>query len=492
MSCIQINNLSFSYPDSLSPIFENLSLSLDTSWKLALAGDNGRGKTTLLKLLSGELEGQGRISTDVHFRRFPFNVADETLSAYDLIYVVDPDVELWKIQREMGLIGLGEEVLYRPYNTLSGGEATKFQLAVLFALEGFALIDEPTDHLDLGGRARVSQYLSRKEGFIVVSHDRAFLDGCCDHILVLNKTYTQLIRGNYSVWREEMDKREESELNRKENLEKERARLKKSAQATRAWANKAEQGKYRSGNSSDTSPIDRGFVGARAAKMQKRVSAVSERQSGAEEELKELLKGIDEAEELTLYPEKFFRKRLLNLSGVTVHTPSKTLFEGLDFSIDGGERVAVTGGNGAGKSTLLKLICGEEIQFTGIKEISPRLKISYVPQSADYCGLLSEYAKKYEIDEGYFKAILDKFGFGSKDFSRDMRLFSQGQKKKAALARSLCERANLYVWDEPLNYLDVRSREQLERAVLSSGATLLFVEHDAAFLNCVATRKIIL
>ncbi len=123
-----------------------------------------------------------------------------------------------------------------------------------------------------------------------------------------------------------------------------------------------------------------------------------------------------------------------------------------------------------------------------MKEISPRLKISYVPQTVDFDGTLKAYAG--EIDESYFKAILAKFGFNPRDFENDMNALSEGQKKKAALARSLCEKANLYVWDEPLNYLDVRSREQLEEAVLSSGATLLFVEHDAAFLDAVPTRRI--
>lgn len=178
----------------------------------------------------------------------------------------------------------------------------------------------------------------------------------------------------------------------------------------------------------------------------------------------------------------------MTLSGLSVKMPSKTLFKNLDFTIDEGERIAVTGGNGAGKSTLLKLICGEEIPFTGVKEISPRLKISYVPQTVDFDGTLKAYAG--EIDESYFKAILAKFGFNPRDFENNMNALSEGQKKKAALARSLCEKANLYVWDEPLNYLDVRSREQLEEAVLSSGATLLFVEHDAAFLDAVSTRRI--
>lgn len=490
MSCIQITNLTFSYSGSLVPVFDGFNIRLDTSWKLALVGDNGRGKTTLLKLLCGEIKGEGRIDANMAFRRFPFKAEDESAAAEEVIYTALPDAQIWKIRREFNLIGLDSEILYRPYSTLSGGEKTKLQLAALFACEGFALIDEPTDHLDIEGRARLSEYLSGKEGFIVVSHDRAFLDGCCDHILALEKTGQRLIRGGYSVYAEERKKREKEEATSRETLESERARLKASAARTAEWADKAERGKYAKGSASGEKPVDRGFIGASAARVQKRAGTVIARQTQAEAELKELLKGFTETENLTLFPEKFFRSRIVTLSDITVKVPSKTLFENLNFTVDEGERIAVTGGNGAGKSTLLKLIRGEEIPYSGIRDISPRLKISYVPQTADYAGTLGEYAKDFSIDESYFKAILSKFNFNAKDFDRDMRLFSEGQKKKAALARSLCERANLYIWDEPLNYLDVRSREQIEEAILSSGATLLFVEHDASFVSTVATRRL--
>ena len=488
MSFIQISNLTFSYPGGLEPVFKDLDIRLDISWKLALVGDNGKGKTTLLKLLCGELKGTGAVSADLPFRRFPFKNVDEFKTAEEIIYEQIPDAELWKIRRELNLLGLDDEILYRSFNTLSGGEKTKLQLAAMFAGDGFALIDEPTDHLDYFGRARLSEYLSGKSGFIVVSHDRAFLDGCCDHVLALERTGEKLVRGNYSVYADEKRKREKEEEVRRGVLETERARLKKSAMRAAEWADKAEKGKFSKGGADKYAAVDRGFIGACAARMQKRANIVLNRRNAAEEELKELLKSFQEIETLTLFPEKFFRSRLVTLSGLSVKMPSKTLFKNLDFTIDEGERVAVTGGNGAGKSTLLKLICGEEIPFTGVKEISPRLKISYVPQTVDFDGTLKAYAG--EIDESYFKAILAKFGFNPRDFENNMKALSEGQKKKAALARSLCEKANLYVWDEPLNYLDVRSREQLEEAVLSSGATLLFVEHDAAFLDAVPTRRI--
>lgn len=490
---IQTDNLNFSYPDGLHPVFSGLSLRIDTDWKLAVVGDNGMGKSTFLKLLCGELKGSGNIYANVCFRRFPCDINNGEITAYEHYCNLAPDAEFWRLQKELNLLGLDDEILYRPYNTLSGGERTKFNLALTFAREGFALIDEPTDHLDIQGRKQLAKYLSGKEGFIVVSHDRAFLDVCCDHVLALERAGCVLTRGNYSVYVAEREKRLAADAAKKQKLESERARLKRASARISDWGDAAERnisnkngrldGKYAS--------VDRGFLSGRAAKAQRRANAVAGRGERAESEIKELLKRFEDEWELRLQPEKFFRAEYLKLNDICVSTGSRTLFDSLNFELREGERVALTGDNGAGKSTLLKLICGiytGQIKFSGKIEMSPRLKISYVPQICESQGYLGAYAQKYGIDEGYFKAILTKFGFDGKDLARDMSFFSQGQKKKTALARSLCQKANLYIWDEPLNYLDISSREQLERAIISSGATLLFVEHDQTFINNVATR----
>ena len=200
MSLINVTNLTFAYDGSYENIFENVSFQLDTNWKLGFTGRNGRGKTTFLNLLLGKYEYRGSISTSVAFSYFPYHVTDQSILAIDAVEAMYPEYEYWRLAREMAKLQLDDAVLYRSYETLSNGEQTKLQLAVLFSKENhFLLIDAPTNHLDIRGRELVSRYLNSKKGFILVSHDRAFLDGCVDHILSINKANIEVCQNNFST-----------------------------------------------------------------------------------------------------------------------------------------------------------------------------------------------------------------------------------------------------------------------------------------------------
>ena len=138
---------------------------------------------------------------------------------------------------------------------------------------------------------------------------------------------------------------------------------------------------------------------------------------------------------------------------------------------------------------MLKLLIGQPIAHTGTLEIGSRLTVSYVPQDMSFLsGSADNFAAESEIDITLFKTILRKLDFKRTQFTKDMSEFSMGQKKKVLLARSLCQRANLYIWDEPLNYIDVISRLQIETLILEYKPTMLFVEHDEAFVNDIATK----
>ena len=169
MSVIKIENLSFAYPGSYDNIFENLDLTLDSDWKLGLVGRNGRGKTTLLRILCGELEYSGKIISSVGFDYFPYAVPDGSETTESVLHSVCRDAEEWQIERELSYLDLDSDALERPFDTLSNGERTKALLAALFLNEGrFLLIDEPTNHLDAEARKLVSAYLRKKSGFILV------------------------------------------------------------------------------------------------------------------------------------------------------------------------------------------------------------------------------------------------------------------------------------------------------------------------------------
>ena len=201
MSQITISHLSFTYDGDYTPVFQDLDLRLDTGWKLGLVGRNGRGKTTLLKLLAGEAEGRGTISRPVPCLRWPRPVSDPMRPVRALLLEETPPEEAWRLDWELSKLGLEGEVLDRPFAALSGGEQTRALLAALFLREdAYPMIDEPTNHLDAQGRALVADYLRGLDrGFLLVSHDRAFLDRCTDHTLALNRTGPELIRGSFSV-----------------------------------------------------------------------------------------------------------------------------------------------------------------------------------------------------------------------------------------------------------------------------------------------------
>lgn len=488
MSQIQITNLTFSYPGSYDNIFENVSFGLDTSWKLGFIGRNGRGKTTFLKLLAGEYEYEGRISADVDFEYFPYEVADEALTPLEIAEQLSPNLMQWELIRELSLLQVGEDALCRPFFTLSNGERTKVLLAILFLKENsFLLIDEPTNHLDEAAREAVCRYLNGKSGFILVSHDRNFLDNCIDHILSVNRANIDIQKGNFSSWYQNKQQEDAFEQAESQKLRKDIQRLQTAAERTSSWSDKAEQTKYGSKNSG-LRP-DRGFIGHKAAKMMKRSKSISERRETAVEEKSKLLKNIETAEALKLSPLTYRKNVLLQLDKVSVQYDGNTICKPVSFTAEQGERIALCGKNGCGKSSILKLIYGESIAHDGVFTMGSGLKISYVPQDASFLkGSLSGYAEQCGIDESLFRAILRKLDFSRIQFEKDMSDFSGGQKKKVLIARSLCEQAHLYLWDEPLNFIDVFSRIQIEELLLKFKPTLIFVEHDGIFTQKIAAK----
>ena len=490
MSVIKVENLTFSYPSGYGNIFGNVNLRIDTDWKLGFVGRNGRGKTTFLKLLQGKYEYSGKIISSVQFDYFPYPVRDKSKLTEDILLEVCPTAEEWEFMREFSCLEVDPEVLYRPFDTLSNGEQTKVLLAALFLNEGrFLLIDEPTNHLDANARELVAAYLRKKKSFILVSHDRSFLDGCVDHILSLNRANIEIQSGNFSSFMTNFERHQEFERKQNARLQSDISRLQDTAKRTSSWAYSVEASKNGTRNSG-LRP-DKGYVGHKSAKMMKRAKVVEARQQKEIEQKSTLLKNTENTSPLKLSPLEYRSQRFVAFSEVVPVYDGRQICAPLSFEINRGDRIALKGKNGSGKSSLLKLLCGQNIAHNGTVNKGSDLIISYVPQStAHLCGKLTDLAKQSGIDERLFKAVLHKMGFDKDLFDEDISGFSDGQKKKTLIAKSLCESAHLYVWDEPLNFIDIYSRMQIEDLLCRFQPTMIFVEHDKAFQEKIATGAI--
>lgn len=526
MSLISIEHLTFCYEGNYEDVFTDVSVQLDTDWKLGLTGRNGRGKTTLLRLLAGQLPHGGAIRTSVAMDYFPFMVqpcgtAGETLREMIAPYgtweremehclqmeqlerygqLLEQYMEAdgytinYQIREELARLEVREEVLSRPWETLSGGERGKLMLAALFLRKGrFLLIDEPTDHLDTHGRQVVAAYLRSKKGFLLVSHDRAFLDACIDHVLSIGKHGITVQQGNYSTWEENCRRQQQEEMERDAQLKKEIKTLTQAAQRAAQWSHAAEKekkGQQTDRRASGLRP-DRGYLGSKAAKMMKRSKTIATRREQAVEEKRELLKEVEEVTVLKLHQLPPPGPWLAEVKDLSIAYGGEQVCRDVRFLLEPGQRIALVGDNGTGKSSLLRLLMGETVPHSGVARLASGVRVSYVCQdTSGLRGNLMEYIKAQGLEVPLCLAILRKLDFPRAQLEKPMEQGSEGQKKKILLACSLAKPAHLLIWDEPLNYVDVLSRGQLEELLLREAPTMLFVEHDVRFREKIATQTV--
>ena len=485
MPLININNLTFGYDGSEFDLFRDVTVGIDTSWRLALAGRNGRGKTTFLKILRGELPYEGTITGVPETVVFPLTE--------------DPDVEEWKVRKELNLLGADPDIMWRPMETLSGGERTKLMLAKLFAMDGaYPLIDEPTNHLDLRGREKIAEYLSGKDGFILISHDRNFLDMCTDHTMVITKTGIELVSTSYSTWWENNEQRMASEKSRNDQLKKEMTSIETAMKKNAQWSNKAESYKNRLKAPSKVAQNHwaRAYEGAKAKKLMSLSKNLEQRNEAKLEEKKSLLKDLEKTEKLKISGTEHHNRTPVYLKNASIQRYGEQIAFIDDLTVERGMKISLQGPNGCGKSTLIKYIAGsgsdEGITVEGECYIAPGLKMSYVGQdTSSLKGDIYGIATDRGVDKTLLSTILVKMGFTKEALARDVDGLSLGQKKCVMIALSLCEQADLYLWDEPLNYIDVYMRQEIERLVRDSNITMLFVEHDRVFTESVADGEYI-
>lgn len=516
MAFIRCIEVSFHYSDTDQLLFDHLNLEIDTKWKGAIVARNGMGKTTLLKLIHGILEvSQGDLVKEIETELFPVQIDSQTLTVFEIIkqylgpfceceqimeeflegkvsedsyyealslYLELGGYELESdIKRECHRLKLNEKILERSYQTLSGGEQTKVQMIMLFLKPNrFILLDEPTNHLDSEGIHTLASYLSQKDGFLIVSHHRDFLNQCVDHIIAIEKQGVIVSQGNYNSYEYDYELKKDFELKQRTKIEKDVRRLEEAAQKRRNWSNAKEKEKIGAG--------DKGFVSHRAAKLMKRALNVERRMNQQLDEKKELIKYRDHVPYVKI-TQSIKAQTLLQISHLNVGYGDEIIIQDLSLTLEAGNRLVICGPNGCGKTTLIKSLLGEIPIQSGLIKLDNRVTIAYVSQFPKYqSGFLRDILQQEQLEEARFRSILGSLSCHREIFERDLSTFSLGELKKVDIARSLYPETQLLIWDEPLNGVDILSRRAIEEGILTHQPTMIFIEHDERFIRAIATH----
>ena len=494
-------------------ILDGLTFQINTGERVGLLGKNGAGKTTLFRILTGEIDydlGEvviapnrrvGLISQipvypagytveDVLQSAFARvrNMADEmavlsekmaagddseeTLHRYGELSMkfeglggYDTQTAVNKVANGLSISGAMRE---RLFDTLSGGEKTRVNLARLILEDtDVLLLDEPTNHLDLHAIEWLEEYLAGFKGTVVViSHDRYFLDRTVTRVIEVLDGKAEFYSGNYSFYAVEKERRYLEKLRRYEKEQAKIAQLEQSAEQLRMFAFKGMDKTYR-----------------RAISMERRIERMRTTDKPTKEkQLSAQFKSHD-----------FYGDEVIALRGLTKRFGERTLFENLDLSVAGGERIALVGDNGTGKTTLIKLIMGEEYPDAGKVKTGPAVRSAYLPQIIHFDvperNLVDTmlYSKR-DITPQKARDRLAAFHFRAEDVFKSVSVLSGGEQSRLRLCMLMDDELNFLILDEPTNHLDIASREWIEEAVEAYDGTLLFVSHDRYFVNRFATR----
>lgn len=493
-------------------ILDGLTFQVDAGERVGLLGPNGCGKTTFLRILTGEVhpdEGDivvapnkrmGLISQipvypagytveDVLDTAFaPLHGMEEEmttlsqrmaegesdsalLSRYDKLSAAfqagggyETDTNKNKVCNGLSI---PQDMRERPFDMLSGGEKTRVNLARLILEDtDILLLDEPTNHLDLRATEWLEEYLEKFKGTVLaVSHDRYFLDKVVRRVVEIQGGKAEFYSGNYSFYAVEKERRYEEKLRQYEKEQAKIQQLEKAAEQLRIWA-------Y-SGN-------DKIFK--RAQSMEKRI-----------ERIRQTDKPKKDRKMAVRFGEREFRgDEVLSIKHLSKAFGERTLFGDVNLEVEGGERIALLGDNGTGKSTLIKIIMGEEEPDGGKLRKGPTVKVGYLPQIIhfDHPERTLVDTMLYDLDctAQTARNRLASFKFRGEDVFKPVSALSGGEQSRLRLCMLMDSKINLLILDEPTNHLDIQSREWIEEAVEDYEGNLLFVSHDRYFIDRFATR----
>lgn len=437
-------------------------LSIGACDKVGLIGDNGTGKTTFLRILSSlDTDYAGRVQMNDEISYLLNNLEDELGFIY---------------QRRF------------QQNCSSPGEQQRLKLEhLLVDNKAFLLIDEPTSHLDIKQRKLLAKRLhARNKGFILVSHDRDFINQTCTKIFELVNGKIEVYSGDYSFYLCEREKRYKCAEREYESYVKEKKRLLQVANAIKQQSAKVKTTPKRMGNSE--ARLHKMGGQQNKKKLDKQVKATLERVNQLEVKSKPyqnaaIKLNMDERE-------KIHSKVLIRAENLNKSFDSKVIFKNVNFTIDNTNKVALLGDNGSGKTTLLNMI------LNGETWTHPNLRIGYYSQlgeTLDYTKTILDNVLLYSIyDQSMTRIILARLGFKTNDVFKQVNVLSDGEKAKVKLAKLLTGNFNYLVMDEPTNFLDIRAIEALEELLQGYDRPLLFVTHDASFINNVADSLLLI
>ena len=492
-------------------ILDGLTFQVDSGERVGLLGKNGCGKTTLLRILTGQLdwdEGEVVLAPDKRvglISQIPvypagYTVEDVLDTAFRPLREMEEEMEQLAARMERGEdpallrrydqltaafeagggydtdtrknkvcsgLQIGPGMREQLFDRLSGGEKTRVNLGRLILEDtDILLLDEPTNHLDLKATEWLEEYLDKFKGTVLaVSHDRWFLDRVVDRVIEIQEGKAEFYSGNYSFYVVEKERRYQEKLKQYEKEQAKIQQLEKAAEQLRIWA-------Y-SGN-------DKIFK--RAQSMEKRIERMRTTDRPTRERKMEVRFG-----------EREFRgDEVLNIKGLSKSFGQRALFSGVDLEVVGGERIALLGDNGTGKSTLIKILMGEEGPDEGKIRMGPTVKIGYLPQIIHFDhperSLLDTMLYELDCTAQTARNRLASFKFRGEDVFKPVSALSGGEQSRLRLCMLMDEKINLLILDEPTNHLDIQSREWIEEAVEEYEGNLLFVSHDRYFIDRFATR----
>lgn len=482
-------------------VFAQVTFHLKTYERVALIGRNGSGKSTLLRILAGlERPSEGTVRWLLERPAVAYlpqehesNPAGEPAHRW-LERRAQGPAALSRIRELCRRCGLGDAELDRPFSQLSGGQKTKLSLAACAAADpDLLLLDEPTNHLDQEGLYWLEDFVHSFRGsIVVVSHDRAFLDRVAQRILELTPDGVQEYPGNYSSYRAAKDaaRRRQEEL-----FSAHRKRVRQLEDAIRRQQQWAEKAHREAGKHSDV----------RAAKPTERVRAKKlARTAKARIRRLERMKAQQVAPPR---PEPVIRStplpgltqgRTLVLAEGLGKRFDRWVFRDAAFSVNRGDKIALVGPNGSGKTTLIRLICGQDLPSTGRLWTSPVLRVGLLDQEVRWIDprrtvldeALSAVPLRTAEELTRVRTLLHRFLFRADDLDKPAGILSAGEKKRLALLKLVLSEYNLLILDEPLEHLDVHTREELEELLVAYDGTLIVVSHDRWFLRRTSNKTL--